>query len=102
MPGESARLPGRDRREVCVAVDGLLPHVLATIEQEYGESDSNQCAEDGAQFAVACPVVSHHHRLRSSGLMQPTPAANRGSCAATRPIRNCGSLVAAPSSVYQK
>jgi hypothetical protein len=30
--GESARLPGRDRREICVAVDGLLPHVLATIE----------------------------------------------------------------------
>ena len=101
MPERSARLPGRDRRQVCVAVDGLLPHVLATIEQEYGESDSDQCAEDGAQFAVPCPVVSHH-RLRSSGLMQPTPAANRGSCAATRPIWNCGSLVAAPSSVYQK
>jgi len=101
MPGESARLPGRDRREICVAVDGLLPDVLATIEQEYGESDSDQCAEDGAQFAVPCPVVSHH-RLRSSGLMQPTPAANRGSCAATRPIWNCGSLVADGASVYQK
>src|SRR5213076_2047250 len=60
-----ADLPGRDRREVCVAVDGLLTHVLATIEQECGESDSDRCAEDGAQFAVACPVVSHHH-LRSS------------------------------------
>jgi hypothetical protein len=56
-----ARLPGRNRRKIGVAVDRFFTHVLAAIEQEYGESDSDQCAEEGAQLAVPCPVVSHRH-----------------------------------------
>ena len=51
MPERSARLPGRDRRQVCVAVDGLLPHMLATIEQEYGEATAIR-RQGGRQFAV--------------------------------------------------
>src|SRR5262249_13266335 len=74
--------PLGDRGQISVAVDSLLAHVFPATEQEYCESDRDQCAEDGAQRPVPCPVVAHH-QLRSFGL-RPTPVADRGSCGGMR------------------
>jgi len=63
----SARLPLCDRWKIGVAVYRLFAHMLAAGEQEYGEADSDQCADDDAQLSVPCPVFSHHHP-RQSGL----------------------------------
>src|SRR5262249_57285100 len=48
-----------DRGKVIVAVDGLLAHVLAAVEQEEGERYSDHRSEEGAKLPVGCPVVGH-------------------------------------------
>src|SRR5215831_5973467 len=71
--------PRGDRGQISVAVDGLFAQVFPATEQEYCESDRDQCAEDGAKRPIPCPVVVAHHQLRSFGL-RPTPVPDRGSC----------------------
>src|SRR5262245_62655287 len=56
--------PRGDRGQISVAVDGLFAHVFPAIEQEYCESDRDQCAEDGAKR----PVDRKSTRLNSSHL----------------------------------
>ena len=74
----SARLPRCDRWKIGVAVDRPFAHMLAAGEQEYGEADSDQCADDDAQLSVRCPVFSHHHHPPMI-FIGSTPARDGGS-----------------------
>src|SRR2546429_9575535 len=54
------RLSRRDRRQIFVATDRRLAEMVATIEQEYGNGESDQCTENGAERSVRCAVARHH------------------------------------------
>src|SRR5262245_49945987 len=82
-----------DRGKVIVAVDGLLAHVLATVEQEEGERQGDHRSEEGAKLPVGCPIVSHQE--------PPIIRTRRANaCLGPRFLRptgrawNCGRLVA--------
>ena len=67
----------------------IVAHMLAAGEQEYGEADSDQCADDDAQLSVPCPVFSHHstdgdrtHRANACAGWRFLPCTQRvGMCA---------------------
>jgi hypothetical protein len=69
-----------------VAVDRLLAYMLAAAEQEYGEGDSDQCADNGAKLPVPCllsviitsdirhAAVAPQQRQRQLGALRPAAA----------------------------
>ena len=75
----------------------LLPHVLGAMRKVKDESGRNQCAEDGAQFAVSVPCC----QSSSPPIIRPRGADACG-CWSLLHYLDSSSLVAAPSSVYQK
>jgi hypothetical protein len=82
----SGDCPGCDRWKIGVAVDRLLAYMLAAAEQEYGEGDSDQCADNGAKLPVPCllsviiisdirhAAVAPQQRQRQLGALRPAAA----------------------------